>query len=462
MVPAVTGLKGGSVFMSLKKEVFEAYKNHILTHMEENRRGAQAMKESLEHSPLYWNGIVEKTVHIPKVFDEETIRSFQEIATITYRIFGKVIQEYRTHEDYRALFPFSKELEELILLPAPYNGFLPIARFDLFYNEDTGEFSFCEINADGTAAMLRDLELRKALINNPAHQAVIRKYELEPFELFDSWVRTFMALYDTYPKKKAHPNVAIIDFLENATLRDFEEYARHFQAAGINCEICDIRRLEYRDGVLYSPAGNPIDAVYRRAVTADVMDHYPEVTAFLDAVRNDDVFLAGAFATQIVHTKWLFYVLHHERTKSILTKEELAFIENHVPLTVRFSSEYISLEEVQANKDAYIIKPMDAYASKGVYAAGHEYTQKDWETLTEDLYGKGYICQQYCKQYLTENIDFAWGDGEWHPFMNMPGLYVFNGVFSGFLMRMACGENIIVAHDNERTAPVFVVRGKRG
>ncbi|MBR2561951.1 MAG: hypothetical protein IKE31_07370, partial [Eubacterium sp.] len=166
--------------MSLKKEVFEAYKNHILTHMEENRRGAQAMKESLEHSPLYWNGIVEKTVHIPKVFDEETIRSFQEIATITYRIFGKVIQEYRTHEDYRALFPFSKELEELILLPAPYNGFLPIARFDLFYNEDTGEFSFCEINADGTAAMLRDLELRKALINNPAHQAVIRKYELEP------------------------------------------------------------------------------------------------------------------------------------------------------------------------------------------------------------------------------------------------------------------------------------------
>ena len=57
--------------------------------------------------------------------------------------------------------------------------------------------------------------------------------------------------------------------------------------------------------------------------------------------------------------------------------------------------------------------------------------------------------------------DFAWGDGKWHPYINMPGLYVYNGKFAGILMRMACGENIIVAHENERTAPVFEVRGLR-
>ncbi len=447
--------------MRLQKEVFEAYRNHINAHMEENRRGALAMKNDLERSPLFWNGTVDKTVHIPKVYDEETIRHFREIGDITYRIFGKVIHEYRTQADYRKLFPFSKELEDLMLLPAPYDGFLPVARFDLFYNEDTGEFMFCEINADGTAAMLRDPELRRALINDPAHQAVIREYDLEPFELFDSWVRTFMDLYNTYPKKKADPCVAIVDFLENATLRDFEEYARHFQQSGIRCEICDIRSLEYRDGVLYSPTGNPVDAVYRRTVTADVMDHYDEVTAFLNAVRDDAVFLAGAFATQVVHSKWLFYVLHLERTKAILTDEERAFVEAHIPLTVEFSPEHISLEEVRSRKDDFILKPMDAYASKGVYAAGHEYTQEDWNTVTAGLYDTGYICQQYCRQHMTDNIDFAWGDGTWHPFINMPGLYMYNGVFSGILMRMACDEKIIVAHENERTAPVFVVRGKR-
>ena len=108
-----------------------------------------------------------------------------------------------------------------------------------------------------------------------------------------------------------------------------------------------------------------------------------------------------------------------------------------------------------------MIKPMDAYASKGIYAAGKEYTQEEWEKIIADLYGKGYICQEYCRQYMTDNIDFAWGDGEWHPYINMPGLYVYNGKFVGILMRMCCEENIIVAHENERTVPVFVVKGKK-
>ena len=132
-------------------------------------------------------------------------------------------------------------------------------------------------------------------------------------------------------------------------------------------------------------------------------------------------------------------------------------MEAHIPATTEFSKEFIPLEKVQGNKDRYMIKPMDAYASKGVYAAGPEYSQEDWEQVTAQLYGKGYICQTYCRQYLTDNIDFAWGDGTWQPYINMPGLYVYNGEFSGFLMRMACGEKIIVAHENERTVPVFMV-----
>lgn len=447
--------------MRLQEQVFRAYREHISANMDANRRGALTAKDALERSPLWWNGVLDKTVHIPKVFDQKTVEQFREIVSTSYGIFGKVIQAYRENAEYRKLFPFSRELEELILLPAPYDGPLPIARLDLFYHEDTGAFQFCEINTDGTAAMLRDYEMRKALIHNPAHQAVLRQYDLRPFELFDSWVQTFLALYDSYPKKRERPNVAMVDFLENATLREFEEFARRFQDAGVNCEICDIRSLQYRHGVLYSAQGNRIDAVYRRAVTADIMDHYGEVSDFLNAVRDDAVFLAGAFATQIIHTKWLFYVLHHPLSRAYLTEDEQAFVKEHIPLTVEFSPQGIALEEVAGKKDAFILKPMDAYASKGIYAAGREYDQQAWNALLPELYGKGYVCQEYCQQYLTENIDFAWGDGAWHPFINMPGLYTYNGQFAGVLMRMACEENIIVAHENERTAPVFTVTGQR-
>ena len=144
--------------MRLQDKVYETYKTHVNSHLEENRIGAMTLKEAVENSPLN-RGTLEKTVHIPKVFDEETAEQFKEIVQTGCRIFGKVIREYREHEDYRRLFPFSKELEELILLPAQYDSLLPIARLDIFYHEDTREFQFCEINTDGTAAMFRDVEL---------------------------------------------------------------------------------------------------------------------------------------------------------------------------------------------------------------------------------------------------------------------------------------------------------------
>ena len=48
------------------------------------------------------------------------------------------------------------------------------------------------------------------------------------------------------------------------------------------------------NGKLLSPACHVIDAIYRRAVTADVMDHYDEIQPFIQAVKDRAVFLSGA------------------------------------------------------------------------------------------------------------------------------------------------------------------------
>ena len=197
--------------MTLLEEVRSEYKKQVDEHLEENREAALKIRDILAASPVNYGGVFDKTVHIPKVYDKETIDRFQEIAGMTHRIFEKVIDAYQNDPEYRKLFPFSKELEELMCLPIPYDSKLPMARFDLFYYEDTGDFKFCEINTDGTAAMVRDLEYRKALVENPAHQAVLEQYDLQPFEVFDSWVKTFLELYKTYPKHVETPNVAIID-----------------------------------------------------------------------------------------------------------------------------------------------------------------------------------------------------------------------------------------------------------
>ena len=46
-----------------------------------------------------------------------------------------------------------------------------------------------------------------------------------------------------------------------------------FRQKGMECEICDIRELVYENGRLKTPTGMEIDAIYRRAVTSDIVKH---------------------------------------------------------------------------------------------------------------------------------------------------------------------------------------------
>ena len=437
--------------------VGDEYRVFIESAFDENRKGAMELAADMERYPLYFRDrVTAKTLAIPKIYSHKTIALFEEIVSIAYGIFSKVIHEYLTCADYRRLFPFTKKQEELILTSDTCGNVLPIARFDIFFHEDTGEFYFCEINTDGTSAMNEDRILGELLIHNPAHQEIIRNYKLEQFELFDSWVDTFITQYMSWEGHVEKPNIAIVDFLDRGTIREFQEFARHFQRAGYTCEICDIRELRLENGKLFSRQGHIIDAIYRRAVTSDIMAAKNDVRPFLDAVCARGVFIAGSFCTQVIHNKWLFHVLHCDRTRQIMTDEENSFIAAHIPKTWAFGKDGIALSDVTRNKDKWILKPMDSYASNGVFA-GVEFTEDQWEEKAAGVYDSDYIAQTYCPQYHTKNIDFAWGDGIWHDYINMAGLYVYGGRLAGIYSRLAEGDGIIASHRNERTAASFVL-----
>ena len=374
--------------ISKSYRIEEEYKNIINNNIEQNRKSMIAFKEKLEQSELYFrNRLTSKVLSIPKIYTKETVTKFSDTVKTMYGICIKVIKEYINSADYRKLFPFSKQLEELILVPNGYNSLLPVARFDIFFHEDTNNFYFCEINTDGTSGMNENKILAEMFTNNFAHKEIIKKYNFNQFEMFDSWVKTFLSLYDTYENKITNPNIAIIDFLDKATIREFEEFAKHFQKTGLNCEICDIRELKFENGKLFSKHGYRIDAVYRRAVTSDILNNITEIKPFIDAVKEKAVFLAGSFCTQIIHNKYFFNVLFNERTKSFLSEEENLFVKQHIPYTVLFSKEFTDSETVIKNKNEYILKPIDSYASNGVFA-GVEFDDITWQQKVTELYNK--------------------------------------------------------------------------
>lgn len=441
-------------------EINREYMEGIKEDREEDFASAAKALSYIQNSTAKYHGRCVRTLYIPKIFTEWDIKLFEKAITELYGIFDKVIQHYYEDEAYRKLFGFEKELEELILREVKYKTNIPIARIDIFYNEDTGDFKFCEFNTDGTSAMNEDRELNRAIRLTRAYEIFAAKYEISTFELFDSWVEEFLKIYEEFAEntgKKKTPNVAIVDFMENATEQEFKIFKERFEAKGIRAEICEIRELTYSDNKLYSKGGMEIDAIYRRAVTSDIMKHYSEVGVFLRAVKEKAVCLIGEFRTQIVHNKILFKLLHDEKTQAFLTEEEKEYVKKHVPLTVNLEAGKFDYQEVIKNKDQWIIKPEDSYGSQGVYA-GVEYGQEAWKEKVDGAIGKHYLLQEFCRPFETPNVDLMKSrEAEIANYSNLTGMFVYNGKFRGIYSRISRSE-IISTQYSEMALPTIVVK----
>lgn len=431
-------------------------------------------KEYMLNSTAKYHGRVARTMYMPKLFTEQEVERLKNDVRILFGIFDKVVHRYEIDEEFRKLFGFDERLETLILREKNYSCNIPMARVDLFYNENTGEYKFCEFNTDGSSAMNEDRELNNGLKLTKAYKDFTDKIKVKTFELFDTWVDEFVDIYGEYlsykcNNKKANElsdikfNVVITDFLEHATVNEFKIFQERFIARGINCEICDIRELSYDGNILTTSTGMKVDAIYRRAVTSDIMHHYHEVGDFIQAVKDGSVCLVGDFRTQLVHNKILFKILHLPETKKLFTKTEQRYIKNHIPYTVSLTEDIVKnnsslWENVKYNKDNWIIKPEDSYGSLGVHA-GVECDEKQWLGFVEEALDNHYILQEFCKPYRLMNVEWNMEELDkpiWRGTANLTGIFVYNGKMKGLYSRISYDEMISTQY-NEMTLPTVII-----
>lgn len=215
---------------------------------------------------------------------------------------------------------------ELILLPRGYDAILPFARVDIFLNEDTLESAFCELNGDGSAGLNEDCEIVHSIEGSETFTRFAAHHQLESCELFKSWVAEFIAIYETFKNKVAHPRFAICDYLDVGVVDEFRIFSEYFKQAGYECVIADVRDLSF-DGTVLRDGQRSADRRRsgRRCVTNDVLEHWDESQELISAVRAQAVALIGAFSGHIVHDKQIFEALKHPLTKAFLSDEENAF-----------------------------------------------------------------------------------------------------------------------------------------
>lgn len=440
------------------------YRANVEGNEDAHIESAKGIKSYLLQSTAKYHERVVRTLYVPKIFTKKEVETFEKSIQTLYGIFEKVIQEFEQNSEYRGLFEFSDELNTLILREKKYSCSIPIARIDIFYNDETGDYKFCEFNTDGSSAMNEDRELNNAFSQTKAYKTFTEKHPATTFELFDTWVEEVSQIYREYADAEdAVPNIAIVDFMEHATENEFKIFKERFEQKGIMTEICDIREISWDGSACYTPSGMKVDLIYRRAVTTDIMSHYDEIPEFIEAVRKDGVCLVGDFRTQIAHNKVLYKILHMDQTQELLTKEEQIYVKAHVPMTTTLSTEIFEkkpelYQKVLQDKDGWIIKPEDSYGSKGVHA-GVEYTQDEWEKIIEQCTNQHYILQEFYNPYRLTNIDYVEKDGskyQWVDTSNLTGMFVYNGAFKGIYSRISF-DKMISTQYNEMSLPTILV-----
>jgi len=416
-------------------EINKEYAETARTRYEENVISGRAAVDYMGTSTAIYKGVPVACLYLPKIFSKSMWERLNKASDTVCSILDKVIARYLEEPSYRKLFPFSKELERLILTEAGYPRLLPIARIDIFLNEKDGSFQFCEFNADGASAMNEDREINNALRHSDAYKKMSEKYTITSFEYFDSWVREFADIYNGYNKKVESPRIIITDFIEGAVANEFIEFKKAFIKAGYDADICDIRDLVFTDGALKTPDGKKVDAVYRRAVTRDIMEKINDVGAFIQAVESGAVCIIGHFRTQIIHTKAIFMILRLPETLQFLTEYEKAYVLEHIPETLPLAEGAFDMDDVLKNKEKWIIKPEDLYGSRGVYA-GVDTESAAWEKAVSEAVGTGYMLQRYCPPYKSENLDFNTEERpDFAMYNNITGMFVYNGKLQGLYSR---------------------------
>ncbi len=405
---------------------------------------------------------------VPRLFSQEVHDLMKRSAEMAHSILCKVMQRYLDDPSFRELFDFDDRLRELILLPRGYDSLLPFARVDTFINEDALTIKFCEFNGDGSAGMNENREITNSIKDSETFKAFAQSHRICGCSLFEPWVDAFCDIYATYEHRVDCPRFAICDYLENGVVDEFHVFADLFRQRGIECLVCDVRELAFDGERLTSPDGLDINAIWRRCVTNDVMDHWSESQALINAVRAEKVALIGSFAGHIVHDKQIFEVLMKPEVIAMLTAEEISFLEQAIPQTAFLDGSEVDLEQIIQNKDEWIIKPSDHYGADDVYA-GREVDQARWEELVgkfaNSAQGTPFIVQRFITPFKTLTLPPDAGiletpDGAVSstpvPYNNLNGLYLYNGRFQGVFSRLGPHPTICKQNDGMTAATIWV------
>ena len=213
------------------------------------------------------------------------------------------------------------------------------------------------------------------------------------------------------------PRLAIVDLASVRTRPDQEILHEEFLRRGLDTVLADPREMETVNGRLVAQ-GHPIDVVYRRTVISEVLAIESEARAFFEAYAHGRCVFVNSFRCYLSEDKAFFALLTDERFGHLLSPEEGAFIQAHIPWTRKIEDrrterdgETIDLVPWLADhRDEMVLKPSHGYGGDRV-TIGSQVTPSEWSHAIHESLQKGQWIAQERVSIPEEEFPVFDGDG---------------------------------------------------
>lgn len=398
----------------------------------------------------------------PEFLTPEEYLEASRAAEVICSALGRLEEALLSDDGLRAELDLDPTEERLALAEPGYRPSSPVTRLDSFVSSEIG---YVEYNAESPAGIAYGEELSRIFWSLPVLQELMMRFSLRPITARDLQLQAMTRAFRSWGGRSREPVVAIVDWPNLPTVREFELFRDAFQEHGVRTYICEPAELEYSGGVLRGPDGAAINLVYRRVLETELLATPGAGDALCTAYLDGAICMVNSFRAKLLHKKMSLALLSDDRYGRLYTPRQRAAIRRHIPWTrkvtegpsVRDGEQIPDLVQyVLKNRLELVLKPNDEYGGKGV-VMGWTVDQHEWEQTVAVALTQSYVVQAAIEVPRDTYPVAVGGKVEMLSLARDMDPYLFNGRVGGLLIRLSSSALLNLTAGSGSVVPAFLV-----
>jgi uncharacterized circularly permuted ATP-grasp superfamily protein len=368
----------------------------------------------------------------------------------------------------RRLMAFTPLEDALLDIDPGYTEPSASSRLDSFFDNETGSLQFVEYNAESPAAIAYEDVLSEVFLELPVMTEFVRRYTVRTLPARHRMLQALMDAFEEWGGNNKEPSAAILDWKGLPTHSEFELFQQYFANQKLDVLICAPEDLEYRNKTLYA-MGKPINLVYRRLLTTELLARYGEEAlqhSLVQACKEGAVCLVNSFRTKPLYKKMIFGLLSDPEIMDAagINRETQATLAQHIPWTRRVQpgsttyegQEIDLLPFIIEHQERLLLKPNDEYGGKGI-TIGWEVDADEWQRAVQAAVEEPFVVQERVHIAYEDYPSLVDGCLQFGRRLVDTDPYLFGTQVEGCLTRLSTVTLLNVTAGGGSTVPTFMI-----